>query len=141
MNESNKTFYSHEAIKLFTKKPPLFIRFGYIFICLFVILLIVTGSWVYVPYSFTTNLQEQENASFIFEDKTKWTDHPSFEIITPGPRKIKITSYTRIRLDGKTYIRFSWPEDPRLLNGHDTYQIVFHISLLKSYLNYLFHGI
>lgn len=141
MDTLNPVFYSEEAVTLFAKRPPLLIRFGYLLICLFIFMLVMSGSMLNVPYVYKVRICEIENGCFLFEDKGLILNNKPFELVTLNGDMIEVDMYNTITLGDVGYIQFSLEGNQKLLIEDSTiYDVITTVSLIKCYSTYLLHG-
>lgn len=141
MDTLNHIFYSKEAIALFAKKPPLFIRFGYILIGFFIIILVVLGSMINVPYVHKVQICKTENGYFLFEDKGVLLNKKPFKLVNQKGDRIEVAIYNSISIDNVVYIQFALEESQkRFIEDSNIYDVITNISLIKCYSTYLLHG-
>lgn len=145
MDNSKDIHYSDEAKRLFRTVPPLLIRSGNLSVAMFVLALVVAGFSLQVPYRFTATICYAGDGVFLIENKTKITKGKSFEIVLSNEKKITISSYQFVSLNGIPHIQFAPKnEDSLLLNDFgnvDECAVQYVISLTDSYFNYLLRGI
>ncbi len=140
MDTLNHILYSKEAITLFEKKPPLLVRFGYILICLFIFILIVSSSLLNVPYVYKVQIYKTENGCFFRKEKGMILNNEAFKLVTQNGDRIEVNTYKSISIDNGVYINFILDESQRrLIENSNTCDVITYISLIKCYSTYLLH--
>lgn len=135
-------FYSNEALALFAKKPPLAIRWGCALICLFIIILTISSSLINVPYIYKIKILETEEKSFVFENEKTLISNEPFKILLESGEEIIIHTFCHIQINNIAYIQVVPDEHLKsLIKDRHKYQIIVDVSLLNSYLSYLFCGV
>lgn len=142
MENSNDNFYSVEAITLFAEKPPLLIRWSCFLICIFIIILTISGSLINVPYIYKVQVHKIENNYFLFRNEKEIVNNKLFKIVTLDGEELEVKNISCIYVNSIAYIRFALNKKQKILiEDHGVYNIVVCISLIDCYLYYIFHGV
>lgn len=138
-----EAIYSTNVYDLLKKKPPFLIRYGYIFLVLFIVSFCIIGNNIKVPILFHLSYVKVDysTSSFVFKALNKEfikTENIKKIYIVNGDNKLKIEQLKVY--DNELFIRVSCEEYLILQNSlNDEFCLMYFISLTSYIYNFLFN--
>lgn len=138
-----EAIYSTNVHDLLKKRPPFLIRYGYIFLVLFIVSFCIIGNNIKVPKLFHLSYVKADcsTCSFVFKALNKEfikTENGEKIYIVNGDNKLKIE---QIKIyDNELFIHVSCEEYLILQNSpNDEFCLMYFISLTSYIYNFLFN--